>query len=154
MHGLGPSEEDEDIAKTSVERYWPLGLDFQREAVTFMRLQKGSRSCLLCPCCSSLRTPMNALSRREEETLLKTTKARALKECDQVVREFAECATGRTVSVVWACRGEYKTLQECMLQYTGPEPMAKVQAEYMRLRNQMSPGAERPTVAESTTSQN
>ncbi len=29
---------------------------------------------------------MNALSRREEETLLKTTKARALKECDPVVK--------------------------------------------------------------------
>lgn len=29
---------------------------------------------------------MNALSRREEETLLKTTKARALKECDVVVK--------------------------------------------------------------------
>lgn len=29
---------------------------------------------------------MNALSRREEETLLKTTKARALKECDTVVK--------------------------------------------------------------------
>lgn len=95
---------------------------------------------------------MNALSRREEETLLKTTKARALKECDQVVRDFAECATGRTVSVVWACRDQYKSLQECMLQYTGPEPMAKVRAEYMRLRNQISPGAEGPTVAESATS--
>ncbi|KAL4069567.1 hypothetical protein J3A83DRAFT_4093771 [Scleroderma citrinum] len=59
---------------------------------------------------------MNALSRREEETLLKATKARALKECDSVVREFAECATGRTVSVVWACRDKYKSLQECMLQ--------------------------------------
>ncbi|KIM67199.1 hypothetical protein SCLCIDRAFT_108559 [Scleroderma citrinum Foug A] len=59
---------------------------------------------------------MNALSRREEETLLKTTKARALKECDSVVRDFAECATGRTVSVVWACRDKYTILQECMLQ--------------------------------------
>lgn len=29
---------------------------------------------------------MNALSRREEETLLKATKARALKECDPVVK--------------------------------------------------------------------
>lgn len=29
---------------------------------------------------------MDALSRREEETLLKTTKARALKECDPVVK--------------------------------------------------------------------
>lgn len=29
---------------------------------------------------------MNALSRREEETLLKTTKTRALKECDDLVK--------------------------------------------------------------------
>jgi len=33
---------------------------------------------------------MNALSRREEETLLKTTKARALKECDPVVKGTVE----------------------------------------------------------------
>ncbi|KAG2752298.1 hypothetical protein P692DRAFT_20724051 [Suillus brevipes Sb2] len=59
---------------------------------------------------------MNALSRREEDTLLKTTKARALAECDPIVKEFANCATGRTVSVAWACRDKYKALQECMLQ--------------------------------------
>ncbi len=29
---------------------------------------------------------MNALSRREEDTLLKATKARALKECDALVK--------------------------------------------------------------------
>ena len=29
---------------------------------------------------------MNSLSRREEETLLKTTKAYALRECDDVVK--------------------------------------------------------------------
>ncbi|KAG8219913.1 hypothetical protein J3R82DRAFT_908, partial [Butyriboletus roseoflavus] len=59
---------------------------------------------------------MNALSRREEETLLVTTKARALKECDAIVKEFAKCAQGRTLSVAWACRDKYKSLQECMLQ--------------------------------------
>ncbi|KAG1783819.1 hypothetical protein EV702DRAFT_957600 [Suillus placidus] len=59
---------------------------------------------------------MNALSRREEDTLLKTTKARALAECDAIVKEFADCATGRTLSVAWACRDKYKALQECMLQ--------------------------------------
>ncbi|KAF7785039.1 hypothetical protein Agabi119p4_1204 [Agaricus bisporus var. burnettii] len=79
---------------------------------------------------------MNALSRREEETLLKTTKARALKECDVVVKEFAECASGRTVSIAWACRDKLKVVQDCMLQFTGPEPMEKVRKEYLRLRNQ------------------
>lgn len=34
---------------------------------------------------------MNALSRREEDTLLKTTKARALKECDPVVKGTYSC---------------------------------------------------------------
>ena len=34
---------------------------------------------------------MNALSRREEDTLLKTTKARALKECDPVVKGLYFC---------------------------------------------------------------
>lgn len=33
---------------------------------------------------------MNALSRREEETLLKATKARALRECDPVVKGVLE----------------------------------------------------------------
>ncbi|KAF9520859.1 hypothetical protein BS47DRAFT_1286537 [Hydnum rufescens UP504] len=85
---------------------------------------------------------MDTLSRREEETLLKSTKERALKECDPVVRginnidptEFAECATGRTISVVWACRGEYRALQTCMQRFTNKEEMDKVRAEYIRLR--------------------
>ncbi|KAF8622228.1 hypothetical protein AX15_007169 [Amanita polypyramis BW_CC] len=77
---------------------------------------------------------MNALSRREEETLLKATKARALQECDPVVKEFAACASGRTISVAWACRDKLKVVQDCMLQFTGPEPMEAVRAEYLRLR--------------------
>lgn len=79
---------------------------------------------------------MNALSRREEDTLLKTTKARALQECDAVVKAFADCASGRTISVAWACKDALKNVQECMVQYTGPEPMEEVRAEYLRLRNQ------------------
>ncbi|KAF8223995.1 hypothetical protein L208DRAFT_1369677 [Tricholoma matsutake] len=59
---------------------------------------------------------MNALSRREEETLLKTTKARALRECDAFVKEFADCSSGRTLSVAWTCRTHLNKLQECMVQ--------------------------------------
>ncbi|ETW87322.1 hypothetical protein HETIRDRAFT_42095 [Heterobasidion irregulare TC 32-1] len=57
---------------------------------------------------------MSTLSRREEDTLLKTTKAHALKECDSIVKDFAECATGRTVTVAWACKNKYKAVQDCM----------------------------------------
>lgn len=81
---------------------------------------------------------MNALSRREEESLLKTTKARALKECDAVVKDFAECATGRTVSVAWACKAKYKEVQDCMFQFTGPDAMEIVRKEYLRLKNEQA----------------
>ncbi|KAF5337144.1 hypothetical protein D9611_003292 [Ephemerocybe angulata] len=79
---------------------------------------------------------MNALSRREEDTLLKVTKARALRECDTVVKAFAACASGRTVSVAWACKDQLKVVQECMVQFTAPEPMEAIRKEYLRLRAQ------------------
>jgi len=82
---------------------------------------------------------MNALSRREEETLLKTTKAYALKQCDSLLQEFAACAAGRTVSVAWACRDKLDVVQDCMVQFTGPEPMEEVRKEYLRLRNAQQP---------------
>ena len=40
---------------------------------------------------NKLSFPMNSLSRREEETLLKITKAHALRECDVVVKGTALC---------------------------------------------------------------
>ena len=80
---------------------------------------------------------MDTLSRREEDALVKATKAKALKECDPIVKgtlvirytanmpqlkrtrrppEFADCAAGRTISVAWACKDKYKAVQECMTQ--------------------------------------
>ncbi|KAF7311021.1 COX assembly mitochondrial protein [Mycena chlorophos] len=79
---------------------------------------------------------MNALSRREEENLLKITKERAVRECHDVVKAFADCVSGRTISVAWACRTPLHAMQECMVQYTGPEPYERVRAEYLRLRSE------------------
>ncbi|KAF8510951.1 hypothetical protein BU17DRAFT_55011 [Hysterangium stoloniferum] len=76
---------------------------------------------------------MDTLSRREEEALLKTTKARALKECDSYVKD---CVTGRTISVAWACRDQHKEVQKCMLNYTNAENMDILRAEYVRLRSE------------------
>jgi len=79
---------------------------------------------------------MNALSRREEENLLKITKERAVGECHDVVKAFADCVAGRTVSVAWACRSQLHKMQECVVQYTGPEPYERVRTEYLRLRSE------------------
>jgi len=79
---------------------------------------------------------MNALSRREEDTLLKATKARALKECDALVKDFAECTSGRGISLIWACRKRYREVQDCMYRYTRQESMDELRAEYVHLRDE------------------
>ncbi|KIK71161.1 hypothetical protein GYMLUDRAFT_211096 [Collybiopsis luxurians FD-317 M1] len=58
---------------------------------------------------------MNALSRREEESLLKAVKAQAMKECDPLVRDFTDCMSGRLISVAWACKDKLKVLESCMV---------------------------------------
>jgi COX assembly protein 1 len=43
-------------------------------------------------------------------------KARTLKECDVMVAKFAECAKGRTLSVIWSCRSQARELNNCVHQ--------------------------------------
>ncbi|KAF9270342.1 hypothetical protein L218DRAFT_952493 [Marasmius fiardii PR-910] len=79
---------------------------------------------------------LSALSRREEENLLKTVKSRALKECDPLVKAFAECMSGKIISAAWACREQLRAVEGCLVQYTGPEPMELARTEYLKLRNE------------------
>ncbi|KAF9044835.1 hypothetical protein BDZ89DRAFT_1058933 [Hymenopellis radicata] len=78
---------------------------------------------------------MNSLSRREEDNLLKATKSYALKKCDPVVKEFADCMTGRLISVAWACKDKLRVVEKCMIQYTGPDSMEVIRGEYLEMRN-------------------
>lgn len=43
-------------------------------------------------------------------------KQKALKECDQFTSKYAQCASGRTLSVVWQCRKQAKELNNCLHQ--------------------------------------
>uniref|UniRef100_A0A453IGR5 COX assembly mitochondrial protein n=2 Tax=Aegilops tauschii subsp. strangulata TaxID=200361 RepID=A0A453IGR5_AEGTS len=43
-------------------------------------------------------------------------KQKALKECDVLCSKYAECARGRTFSVVWTCRKQAKELNNCLHQ--------------------------------------
>ncbi|CAO1619074.1 unnamed protein product [Parajaminaea phylloscopi] len=71
------------------------------------------------------------LSNREEDQLRKDIKAQGLKKCDDVVRKFAECSTGRTVSVAWACRGEHRAVQQCLAQHTSPEALERARKQWL-----------------------
>ena len=52
----------------------------------------------------------------EVSALRSKMKEKALKECDHYASRYAECATGRTLSVVWKCRGQAKELNNCLHQ--------------------------------------
>ncbi|GAA6063953.1 hypothetical protein JCM10212_004908 [Sporobolomyces blumeae] len=55
-----------------------------------------------------------ALSRKEEEKIIAECKSNAIKQCDPDVRAFTDCASGKTISVSWLCRTQFKNMQNCM----------------------------------------
>ncbi|KAL0332490.1 UNVERIFIED_CONTAM: hypothetical protein Scaly_2150500 [Sesamum calycinum] len=58
-------------------------------------------------------------------------KQKALKECDRYTARYAECAAGRTLSVVWKCRTQAKELNACLHQYTNDSVLEQMKKEYM-----------------------
>lgn len=46
---------------------------------------------------------------------------------------FAACATGRTFTMVWACRDQKLTMNTCMLRYQGQDEMDKARAQWFQL---------------------
>ncbi|GAQ89417.1 hypothetical protein KFL_005190090 [Klebsormidium nitens] len=74
------------------------------------------------------------LRKKEEEALRSKMKARALKECKTTLTAFAECARGRTISVVWACKAQSREMNECLHQYTNDEVFEQQKQDYMNQR--------------------
>ncbi|KAH6755953.1 Cytochrome c oxidase biogenesis protein Cmc1-like protein [Perilla frutescens var. hirtella] len=73
----------------------------------------------------------NHVKKKVEEALRSKMKTKALKECDQYVAKYAECAVGRTLSVVWQCRTQAKVLNKCLHQYTNDSVLEQMKKEYM-----------------------
>ncbi|KAG2300410.1 hypothetical protein Bca52824_036882 [Brassica carinata] len=72
----------------------------------------------------------NHVKKKVEEALRSKMKAKALNECDQYVSKYAECATGRTFSVVWTCRKQAKELNTCLHQFTNDNVLEEMKREY------------------------
>ncbi|RKP23826.1 hypothetical protein SYNPS1DRAFT_8264, partial [Syncephalis pseudoplumigaleata] len=60
---------------------------------------------------------MHTLTRQEEEKLLEEFRVKARKACDVDIRAFANCAAGRTVTVIVACRELQKKMNACLKAY-------------------------------------
>ncbi|KAJ1660394.1 hypothetical protein IWQ61_000695 [Dispira simplex] len=58
------------------------------------------------------RSTIHVLTAREEEEATKAWKKNSLTQCASFIQAFSECASGRTVSVVWACRDLHKAMND------------------------------------------
>ncbi|XP_010525158.1 PREDICTED: uncharacterized protein DDB_G0275933-like [Tarenaya hassleriana] len=72
----------------------------------------------------------NHVKKKVEEALRSKMKAKALMECDHYTSKYAQCATGRTLSVVWQCRKQAKELNGCLHQYTNDKVLEEMKREY------------------------
>ncbi|KAF2107535.1 cytochrome c oxidase biogenesis protein Cmc1 like-domain-containing protein [Lophiotrema nucula] len=53
--------------------------------------------------------------------------------CADEIKDFAACAMGRTITMVFKCRPQKLAMNNCMLKYQGHEEMDKARAEWFRL---------------------
>ncbi|XP_057445342.1 uncharacterized protein LOC130737551 [Lotus japonicus] len=73
----------------------------------------------------------NHVKKKEEEALRSKMKQKALKQCDRYTAKYAECASGRTLSVVWQCRQQAKELNECLHHFTNDSVLEEMKKAYM-----------------------
>ncbi|GAA99826.1 uncharacterized protein L969DRAFT_91767 [Mixia osmundae IAM 14324] len=85
---------------------------------------------------------METLSRREEEVLRKSLKSDALKTCDPVVRDFAQCTEGRTVSIVWTCRKPLRAMQDCLRIHMSQDVVDQAKVDFLARRKASAQGAQ------------
>ncbi|GAA6005041.1 hypothetical protein JCM10207_008487 [Rhodosporidiobolus poonsookiae] len=73
-----------------------------------------------------------ALSRKEEEEIIKLCRAEAMRACEIEVSRFSACAEGRTISVSWACREQFKAMQKCMSPHMSEEKIDAAKVRFFR----------------------
>ncbi|KAG7530944.1 hypothetical protein FFLO_04672 [Filobasidium floriforme] len=79
---------------------------------------------------------MITLSRREEQDVLDRAKEQSLKHCEALVKDFADCAKGKTVTVLWNCGGQYNTMRQCMKDYLTLERIDAAKADHIANREE------------------
>ncbi|KAG8461447.1 hypothetical protein KFE25_001051 [Diacronema lutheri] len=72
------------------------------------------------------------LTNRRKDVVRKAVYAHAFKECRAELEAYIGCMQGRMLSVVWACRPENRTMNECLHQFTNPACLDKAYEEEER----------------------
>ncbi|KAJ4358082.1 uncharacterized protein N0V89_002661 [Didymosphaeria variabile] len=75
-------------------------------------------------------TPLSAPQEQQVRDLYyKNVRAK----CAAEIAAFATCATGRTFTMIYACRPQKLAMNTCMLQYQGQDELDKARAEWFAL---------------------
>ncbi|KAF3934173.1 hypothetical protein ABW20_dc0104281 [Dactylellina cionopaga] len=54
--------------------------------------------------------------------------------CAEEIRRYAECARGRTFSMVWKCREQQRVMNSCMVLNATPEEQDRAREEWFKKR--------------------
>ena len=92
--------------------------------------------------------------KKEEEALITLMKERAVKRCRDSQRAYYECVKPRTISIVWACREQANTMNDCLHDHTSEEVLAELKARWVRAGNPLSQIATRSVFADGPTTKN
>ncbi|KMS93493.1 hypothetical protein BVRB_030920, partial [Beta vulgaris subsp. vulgaris] len=77
----------------------------------------------------------SAMKKIEEEQVRRRMFAEARLKCDATIKVFAECAKGRSVSVLWACRELNKKMNACLHQFTNSEYFEQYKQDRLATNN-------------------
>ncbi|KAI8072676.1 hypothetical protein BC940DRAFT_291333 [Gongronella butleri] len=72
---------------------------------------------------------VHALTRGEEEACFKELKGKALKHCDDLVKDFVNCSKEHNITVMWTCRQKLKDMNNCLNEWTTREELDKLKLE-------------------------
>ncbi|OAL40599.1 hypothetical protein AYO20_00335 [Fonsecaea nubica] len=65
---------------------------------------------------NNLHNPL-PLSASQEAEVRNLFHKRVRTRCADVIKDFADCTRGRTISVAWTCREQHLAMNSCMIQY-------------------------------------
>ncbi|KAK6338846.1 hypothetical protein TWF696_009654 [Orbilia brochopaga] len=63
--------------------------------------------------------------------------------CAEEIRRYAECARGRTFSMVWTCREQQRAMNSCMVANATQEEQDRAREEWFRKRLEKAERAKR-----------
>jgi len=73
---------------------------------------------------------------RVETAIRERLRIRSSKLCDDIIKEFAACAKGRTVSVWWACGSLNNQRKVCIHTHTNEDTVNLYKKEYLDYHKQ------------------